>query len=81
MPTPVLNVGVDTRESRCDAFADNAFLVFFDCSVVIVHERVIESATSRAISGSEAKCHYQMDPDTRTTRHKIALWTLFDSEG
>jgi hypothetical protein len=22
-----------------------------------------------------------MDPDTRTTRHKIALWTLFDSEG
>ena len=33
------------------------------------------------ISGSEAKCHYQMDPYTWITRHKIALRTVFDSEG
>ena len=69
------------RESRYDAFAENAFLVFFACPVVIVHERITESASSRGISGSKAKCHYQMDPYTWTTRHKTALRTVFDSEG
>jgi hypothetical protein len=64
-----------------DAFAENAFLVFFACPVVIVHERITESASSRGISGSKAKRHYQMDPYTWITRHKIAFRTVFDSEG
>ena len=68
------------RESRCDAFADNAFLVFFDWPVVIVHEQATESASSRRISGSKAKRHYQMDPQTWITRYKIAFRTIFNSE-
>src|SRR6266446_339289 len=69
------------RESRCDAFADNAFLVFSARPVITVHERITESASSRGIIGSKAKRHYQMDPYTWTTRHKTALRAVFDSEG
>jgi hypothetical protein len=69
------------RGSRCDAFADNASPVFFARPVLIVDERVIESASSRRISGSKAKRHYQMDPYTWITRHETALRAIFDSEG
>jgi hypothetical protein len=65
-------------DSRCDAFAENAFLVFFACPVVIVHERITKSASSRRINRPKAKRHYQMDPQTWITRHKIAVWTVFD---
>jgi hypothetical protein len=69
------------RESRYDAFADNAFLVFSACPVITVHEQITESASSRGISGSKAKRHYQMDTYAWITRHKTTLRTVFNSEG